>query len=134
MNRRTFLTLSTAGAILAAAPAVAFVDYAPGVIEEALANGQTVFVDYAADWCSTCARQERVINALREANPAYDDAMLFVRVDWDDFARHEVATSRNVPRRSTLLVLRGEDELGRIVAGTSQSDIQALMDAGLSAT
>jgi hypothetical protein len=38
---------------------------------------------------------------------------------------------RGIPRRSTLIVLRGEDELGRIVAGTSESQIKGLMDKGL---
>jgi thioredoxin 1 len=32
-----------------------------------------------------------------------------------------------------LLVLRGDRELGRIVAGTSEADIKALLDKGLSA-
>ena len=42
-----------------------------------------------------------------------------------------VTTSRNIPRRSTLIVLRGSEELGRIVAGTRKSDIKTLMDLGL---
>lgn len=108
-------------------------DYSPGLIEKALGQGKTVFVDYAASWCSTCARQERVISALRAENPAYDKAMIFVRVDWDDFKRHEVTSSRNIPRRSTLIVLQGNNELGRIVAGTGKNDIKALMDKGLKA-
>lgn len=135
LNRRDILKSAAA---LAAVPllartahAAAFVPYAPGVIATALSDGRTVFVDYSARWCGTCARQERVITALREQNPAYDAAMTFVKVDWDEFGRHEVTTSRSIPRRSTLLVLRGEDELGRIVAGTSEAQIKELMDRGL---
>jgi len=133
MLRRSFLAL---GLMFFAAPALASetLDYAPGLIKNALADGKTVFVDYAADWCSTCARQERVIAALREQNPQYDQAMVFVRVDWDDYRRHEVSTSRNIPRRSTLIVLRGDRELGRIVAGTSTDAIKSLMDQGVGAT
>lgn len=135
MFRRTFLalTMATAAALPALADEPESIDYTPGLIETALADGRTVFVDYAAAWCSTCATQERVINALREANPAYDAAMVFVRVDWDDFGKHEVTTSRNIPRRSTLLVLQGDQELGRIVAGTAEADIKALLDTGLAA-
>ena len=134
MKRRIFL--GSALALLLGAPALAggeTVDYEPGVIADLLAEGKTVFVDYAASWCSTCKAQERAITALRTANPAYDQALTFVRVDWDDFGSHVVATSRNIPRRSTLLVLKGDEELGRIVAGTRKSDIQALMDTGLNA-
>jgi len=132
MKRRTFLIASSAFAVTPlAAQAAGFVDYTPGLIQSELAAGKTVFVDYGADWCSTCRRQERVINALRSENPTYDNAMTFVRVDWDDFKNHDVTKSRSIPRRSTLLVLRGTEELGRLVAGTSESQIKALMDLGL---
>ncbi|WP_299694155.1 thioredoxin family protein [uncultured Tateyamaria sp.] len=133
MNRRTFFVAIGAAAIspLALHAATGFVDYTPGLIDAELSAGKTLLVDYAAVWCSTCKRQERVINALRAEDSAYDAAMTFVRVDWDDYRRHEVATSRNVPRRSTLILLRGEEELGRIVAGTSESQIKGLLDLAL---
>ena len=132
MDRRTFLIAATAaGALPMAAQAAGFVDYTPGAIDAALADGKTVFVDFSAKWCSTCARQERVINALRSQNPDYDAKMTFIKVDWDTYSRADVTVSRNIPRRSTLLVLRGDEELGRIIAGTSEGQIKALMDVGL---
>jgi len=135
MNRRTFIAATSAAALIAPAAfaGAKTIDYTPGLVDKALEEGKTVFIDYAADWCSTCARQERVINALRKANPAYDDAMMFVRVDWDKYGKEDISVFRNIPRRSTLIVLKGEDELGRIVAGTSEADIKALMDKGLAA-
>lgn len=136
MKRRTFLALGGAAFTFPrfASAAEGFSDYTPGLIQDALADGKTVFVDYAADWCSTCKSQERTISALRNENPAYDENILFVRVDWDEFGDHEVATSRNIPRRSTLIVLQGDQELGRIVAGTSKTDIQSLLDVALQAS
>ena len=134
MIRRTFLGLV---ASLVLAPSVIFagesVDYTPGLIKSELAAGKTVFVDYAADWCGTCKRQERVISMLRGKNPKYDENLSFVRVDWDKYSSAEVTTKRNIPRRSTLLVLKGDNELGRIVAGTSIGEIQGLLDKGLAA-
>ncbi|MEO1703133.1 MAG: thioredoxin family protein [Pseudomonadota bacterium] len=132
MQRRTFI-IGTASIMLApiTAKAAGFVDYKPGAIQTALNAGKTVFVDYSATWCSTCARQDRVITALREQNPAYDQAMTFIKVDWDTYKDEDVTKSRNIPRRSTLLVLRGDAELGRIVAGTTETQIKALMDLGL---
>ena len=132
MDRRTFLAAASAVPLLpATAFAAGFVDYTPGMIDAALAEGKTVLVDYSATWCSTCKRQERVINALRGENPAYDSALTFVKVDWDTYKDADVTVARNIPRRSTLIVLRGNDELGRIVAGTAQGQIRALMDLGL---
>ena len=135
MNRRDLMCLTLVGSLMPAlALAGGSVDYRPGVIADALAEGKTVFVDYTTEWCTTCAAQKRAITALRRDNPAYDAAMLFVTVDFDEYRNHEVTTSRNIPRRSTLLVLKGSDELGRIVASPRKSDIQALMDAGLNAS
>ena len=132
MNRRHFLAAACAATITPlSALAADFIDYTPGVIDAALQSGATVFVDYSATWCGTCQRQARVINALRAEDPAYDAAMTFVKVDWDTYKSHEVTVFRDIPRRSTLIVLRGEDELGRIVAGTAQAQIKALMDLGL---
>lgn len=132
MIRRTFLALASAALLMPqAATAKEFVEYTPGAIEAALKEGKTVLVDYSAKWCSTCARQARVINALRAENPAYDEAMVFFKVDWDTYKNDDVTVFRNIPRRSTLLVLRGEAELGRIVAGTARGQIKTLLDKGL---
>lgn len=110
-----------------------FVEYSDGMIDAALAEGKTVFVDYYASWCSTCARQERVISALMSENPAYGENVLFIKVNWDQWGRKPVARSRNIPRRSTLIVLKGDQELGRIVAGTGTGQIKGLMDTALAA-
>ena len=131
-SRRIFLASFSAFALApVSAFADGFVEYTPGVIDVALAEGKTVFVDYSATWCGTCKRQARVINALRASDPTYDGAMTFVKVDWDTYKNEDVTVFRGIPRRSTLIVLRGEDELGRIVAGTSESQIKGLMDKGL---
>lgn len=133
MQRRTFLT--SAAALTLAGPAFAGVGaaYSPGLVQKELDAGKTVFVDFYASWCTTCRRQERVINALLAANPDYEESISFVAVDWDKFASSDLAVSLNIPRRSTLVVLRGDDELGRIVAGTRETDIKALLDKALAA-
>ena len=133
MIRRSFLASLAAVAFMPFAALAETVEYKDGVIATALAEGKTVFVDYAASWCTTCKIQEDKITALRDANPAYDENIVFVRVDWDKYGRKPVATDRNIPRRSTLLVLKGDQELGRIVAGTRDSEIKELLDTALNA-
>ena len=105
--------------------------YTPGLIKERLSRGETLFVDYSATWCSTCKRQEKILTEIRENNSSYDEKMTFVKIDWDTYKDHEVTSSRNIPRRSTLLVLRGDKEIGRIIAGTDPKKIEALMAEGL---
>ncbi|MBY6202905.1 thioredoxin family protein [Maritalea mobilis] len=115
----------------ASAQSAAMIDYEPGLPERLLAEGHTVLLDFAASWCSTCRAQGRIIEALRAQNPAYDAAITFVRVDWDTYGQSEFAILLGVPRRSTLIMLRGEDELGRIIASTREDDIRALLDTAV---
>jgi len=133
MNRRTLLAL---GAALSLAPAALLaepLDYTPGLVADRLSAGETVFLDFKADWCTTCRAQERVIGAVKEENAAYEDSVTFINVDWDQYGNSQLAQDLNIPRRSTLVVLKGDQELGRIVAGTSRGDIQGLMDVALGA-
>ena len=134
MKRRDFIALAGASALAPfAAHAMGPIDYTPGIVAEKLAAGETVFLDFKASWCSTCARQERIINTLRGQNPDYDAKLTFVNVDWDEYGRHEFTRSLNIPRRSTLVALKGDVEIGRIVANTLESDIKALLDAAVAA-
>ena len=134
MNRRDFLT-ATAAVTLAmplAAQAAAR-DYAPDLLAAELAAGKTVFLDFRASWCSTCAAQGRVIEALLQENPAYARAISFINVDWDRWGDGDLVKALNIPRRSTLVVLKGKAELGRVVAQTGKAEIKALLDLALAA-
>lgn len=134
MNRRDFMIATATITLVAPLTAsAASLDYTEGLEKTELAAGKTLFLDFSATWCSTCKAQERVINALRAENPAYDAAISFVRVDWDNFGDGTLSHALNIPRRSTLVVLKGDKELGRIVAGTARDAIKALMDVALAA-
>ena len=137
MNRRDFVLLTGAVSVipvlLPLATQAAPLDYTPGLVDARLAAGETVFVDFKASWCSTCAAQTRVLDALKSANPAYEAAVTFIDVDWDTYGDDPLTLRLNIPRRSTLVVLKGDAELGRIVAGTATEEIRALMDVALGA-
>ncbi|MFN3273660.1 MAG: thioredoxin family protein [Paracoccus sp. (in: a-proteobacteria)] len=107
--------------------------YTPGMAEEAMAAGEVIILDFWASWCSTCAAQERVMAALMAENPAYGQAIRVIIVDWDQHRRGDLVRALAIPRRSTLVALRGETEIGRIVAGTGRAQIKALFDTALAA-
>ena len=130
MNRRAFLATTAA---FAATPVFAVTQYTPGLVAQELAAGKTVFLDFSASWCSTCRAQRRVLSALKQENPAYEQAISFIDIDWDTYKSAKITKSLNIPRRSTLVVLKGNEELGRIVAGTARDQIQELMDTALAA-
>ena len=135
MDRRSFLIFSGAVALvpLAGAATAEPLAYTPDLVPERLKAGETVFLDFMASWCTTCAAQERVLKALKAENPAYEQKITFVNVDWDEYGNSDLAKSLNIPRRSTLVVLKGDTEIGRVVAETSKASIQALMDKALAA-
>ena len=143
MKRRDFLTLTAATTAvpfvtvpLLTVPRPAFatmggVAYTLGLVAKRLAAGETVFLDFKASWCSTCRSQEKTLAALKADNPDYEKHITFIDVDWDDYGNSDLVADLNIPRRSTLVVLKADDELGRIVAGTRRKNIKALMDVAL---
>lgn len=135
MNRRTFLASSAAVTLLplrlhAAEPIL----YTPGSAEAAMDEGKIVLLDFWASWCATCAAQERVLAALKAENLSYEQKITFYKIDWDLYAKDTLVKGLKIPRRSTLVLLKGRTELGRIVAGTSKEDIKALLDTALAAS
>lgn len=134
MNRRTLILSGAATLVLPALPAFAApLDYTPGLTKKHLDAGDTVFLDFKADWCGTCRAQERVLTKLKKENGAYEQNITFINVDWDTYGSSQMAERLKIPRRSTLVVLKGNTEVGRIVADTSERNIKKLMDAALSA-
>ncbi|CUH69942.1 thioredoxin [Thalassovita autumnalis] len=133
MKRRDFMALGAATLLTAGAAWAEPLDYTEGLAKAHLAKGEVVFLDFKADWCSTCAAQERAITALMAENPEYAEKITFINVDWDQFGRSDLVKELRIPRRSTLVALQGDAEIGRIVADTKKSTIKALMDQALAA-
>ena len=133
MKRRDFLI--SGASLLLATPVLAATGarYKKGLVDKELAAGKTVFLDFYTDWCTTCRAQGAAIRNLRSENPAYDQHLTFIAVDWDQHRSSQLAKRLKIPRRSTLVVLKGDQEIGRIVASTRRDAIRELMDAGVAA-
>lgn len=69
-----------------------------------------------------------MLKELRESSPKYDKAITFILIDWDTYKRDEVTTSLKIPRRSTFVLLKGGNEVGRLVAETSKAEIKKLLE------
>lgn len=103
--------------------------YTPGLAGTAMDAREVVVLDFRASWCSTCAAQQRGRAALKAANPDCERSICFITVDWDLYGRGALSRALAIPRRSTLVALKGRQELGcSIVAGTRRADIAALLD------
>ena len=72
-----------------------------------------------------------MLEELRASSPKYNAAIRFILVDWDTYKKHQVTISLRIPRRSTFVLLKGGQEVGRLVAATSKTAIKALLDKAL---
>jgi thiol-disulfide isomerase/thioredoxin len=133
MNRRTLLLSASALALAGPLLADERTFYTPGMAEAAMEAGEVIILNFWTDWCSTCAAQERVIAQLMAENPAYAAKVRFIVVDWDEHGDGDLSRALKIPRRSTLVALKGKEEIVRIVAGTGKAEIKALFDAALAA-
>ena len=134
INRRTFFSAALAGAL-------AFAVWAPGAAEARTLNfteatynkliksGQPFLVSVHTQWCSTCAAQKRVVGSLRSKGEPYK-GLTELAMDWDKYRGSKIGKELRIPRRSTLIMFGGGKEAGRIIAGTSASQIKQLIDKG----
>ena len=63
-------------------------------------------------------------------NSAYQ-AVTVMKVDWSVHSGSDIAQEHNVRRRSTLVMLSGGEEVGRVIGSTSRDDIEALFKAAI---
>ncbi|WP_210321318.1 thioredoxin family protein [Devosia beringensis] len=134
IDRRAALALLAglaATTVSGPASALAITDYSDDSLPKLEAWGKPYLLDFYASWCVTCAAQQRVLDSLIKADPRYA-SILIVRVDWDKYGRGELVQRMAIPRRSTLVMMRGATELGRLVAETREDKIAALLELGVS--
>ena len=70
------------------------------------------------------------MSALIDEKPAYQEVTV-MKVDWSVHSDSEVAKEHNVRWRSTLVMLSGGEEVGRVNGSTSREDIEALFKAAI---
>ena len=108
----------------AASHAVNFSTFTEETFKQLQADGASILVDVRADWCPTCAKQKKVLNAYAEANPDYDLNVLFVDFD----SQKEWVKHFKAPRQSTFILFKGEEQLWFSVAETRKKKIFANLD------
>jgi thioredoxin 1 len=88
------------------------------------AAGKTILVDVFASWCPVCKRQQSVIESIRKERPS----LVVFQVDFD--SSKDVLRRFNVQRQATLIVFKGDMEVGRLIYDADPDKIRALVAKG----
>jgi len=126
LSRRALLA---AAAFLAAiSPALAGEQpFSKAAFAAAQAAGKGVIVHVYAPWCPTCRAQEPIVHQL-EADPKFANVETF-RVDFD--GQKDAVKALKARNQSTIIVFKGDREVGRSVGDTDEKSISALLDKAL---
>jgi len=103
------------------ANAIEHESYTPERFEALQVAGEVVLLDVYADWCSTCAKQQVVLEKYRTANP--DKKFHIMRVDFDK--QKDVVKQFRAPRQATLLLYKGQEQFWYSVAESRYEVIEA---------
>jgi len=129
-NRRLFLAcLVFSGVALAhiGAYAAQRIAFTPEAFAAAQKSSKPILVDITAPWCPTCKAQQPILRQLMK--DARRSELVIIEVDFD--SQKEVVRSFNARSQSTLIVFKGETEIGRTVGDTNPASIAALLEAAL---
>ena len=99
------------------------IDFDQAAFEKAQKQGEPILVDIYASWCNVCQRQMIILDKLR-ATPKYASLVTF-RINYD--TQKDLMRKFNATVQSTLIVYRGETEVGRSVGETQPEWIEDLL-------
>ncbi len=120
--------LASLALLASLAPAVAAEQpYSQAAFAAAQGAGKSIIVHVFAPWCPTCQAQEPVVQKL-ESDPAFAGVETF-RVDFD--SQKDALRALKANRQSTLIVFKGQKEVGRSVGETNPKAISDLLNKAL---
>jgi len=128
MIRRRFLMIQAGLLVALARPALAHNgDDSVVGFDEAVAAGSSILIHVTAPWCGTCKIQKPIVAKLL-MKPEFK-AMKEFNVDFD--SQKEALKSFHVQTQSTMIVFKGNKEMGRDVGQTDPAAIEALLRKAL---
>ncbi len=127
ISRRSLVALLVALPLGIALPALAVTKFTPAGLAAAQKTGQPILVEVSAPWCPTCKAQKVVLGEL-EKQARFKP---FVKLEVDFDTQKDVLKTLKANMQSTLIVYRGEKEVGRLVGDAKKESIEALLAKAL---
>jgi len=95
--------------------------------QEARESGQTVYVDFHATWCPTCAKQKPILEKLL-GESEFEEVVAFV-ADYDKST--DLEREMRITSQSTIVVFQGDEEVARSTGVTDEGQLRELLREGL---
>lgn len=128
LNRRSLLTfLAFTSVALAGAVNAAGLRFERAAFDKARMSGKPVLVEVTAPWCPVCKAQRPILSELK-AEPRFKDMAVY-EVDFD--SQKDALRALGVQKQSTLIVFKGNQEVGRSTGETSKAAIESLLAKAL---
>lgn len=90
--------------------------YTPERFAQLQAQNALVLIDVHADWCPTCAKQQKILADYVAQHPQVELHILVVDYDKD----RQYVRALRAPRQSTLLLYKGDKQFWYSVAETRE--------------
>jgi thioredoxin 1 len=127
ITRRIFAAMAIAVVAVFAVPALAATKFTPAALAEAQKAGKSILVEVSAPWCPVCRAQKVVLGEL--GKQARFKNIVKLEVDFD--TQKDALKALNVRMQSTLIVYKGDKEMGRLAYDASKESIEALLAKAL---
>ncbi len=86
-------------------------------------EGKPILLEITAPWCSVCRKQQPIIKSLEEGGKL--PGLKVFNIDFD--SSKELLKELSVNSQSTLIVYKGNKEVGRSTGSTDAKEIEALV-------
>ena len=106
--------------------AIKFQPYSAAALAVAQKADKPVALQFHADWCPTCRAQDKVLDKLK-AEPGLDVTVFKVNYDTEKDLKRQY----KIQTQSTVVILRGDKERGRLVGDTTEAGIRAALKSAL---
>ena len=95
------------------------------IFENAKASGKTIVINSYEVWCGTCSEQTKILD---QAEKEFKDIIF---LSYEQSKNKDIAQKLKVKYWTTIVVYKGNKEVGRIMGQTDKKIIYSIIEKGI---
>tara|TARA_B110000438_G_scaffold179603_1_gene171667 strand:+ start:553 stop:924 length:372 start_codon:yes stop_codon:yes gene_type:complete len=95
------------------------------IFENAKASGKTIVINSYEVWCGTCSKQTKILD---QAEKEFKNIIF---LSYEQSKNKDIAQSLKVKHWTTIVVYKGNKEVGRIMGQTDKKIIYSIIKRGI---